>query len=335
MKTEKKHITIYIFALCDVFYDAFYIKGLEDYFETSVCFNVSKFPNFKQGTFAVIIEDSVSETRLILDSKDSNIISNDELAWCDVYGKVNYKEESVPFSNENKVLAIGPSFGIKIWNFSESLFFGFTNYLKFNSKITNKREFLANYYRQYKRLRLENYKCSTKGIKNYVFFVGTIWRNENDTNLFRSYFIRACQKNKNIDFEGGFAPRNDGQNMGFENLLTNNRYPFKEYIEKTKKSNIVFNTPAVLSCHGWKLGEFLAMGKAIISTHHINILPSPLNEKEHIFYVENDLKSFEEKVNFLINSDSERMFLEKNSRKYFETFLSPEKVIEKLYRATL
>ena len=319
-----------------MFYDAFYIEGLKEYFGVnSLIYSLDRFPDFKQSTFAVLIEDQYSTKKIIIDSKDTSSVSLPELEWCDVYGKINYNLAAIPIEKGQKIIPIGPSFGIKIWNFSESLFFGFTNYLKFNSKITNKREFLANYYRQYKRLRLENYKCSTKGIKNYVFFMGTIWRNENATNLFRSYFIRACQKNKNIDFEGGFAPRNDGQNMGFENLLTNNRYPFKEYIKKTKKSSIVFNTPAVLSCHGWKLGEFLAMGKAIISTQHINILPSPLIENEHIIYVQKDLKSFEEKVNSLINSDSERMLLEKNARKYFESFLSPEKVIEKLYLSTL
>ena len=44
-----------------------------------------------------------------------------------------------------------------------------------------------------------------------------------------------------------------------------------EWISKTKQSAIVFNTPAFWSCHGWKLGEYLAMGKCIISVRYPEI----------------------------------------------------------------
>ena len=37
----------------------------------------------------------------------------------------------------------------------------------------------------------------------------------------------------------------------------------------------VFNTPAFWDCHGWKLGEYMALGKCIISTPLSNELPTP------------------------------------------------------------
>jgi len=103
-------------------------------------------------------------------------------------------------------------------------------------------------------------------------------------------------------------------------------------MQKIKKSAIVFNTPAVLSCHGWKLGEFLAMGKAIVSTAHTNVLPAPLDEGINIIYVDgNEPDSYQQKINELLASDAKRNLIGKNAKLYFETFLAPEKIIEKLY----
>jgi hypothetical protein len=62
-------------------------------------------------------------------------------------------------------------------------------------------------------------------------------------------------------FEGGFAPRKDKTHFGFDAIVVKKRYDFETYIDKIKQSDLVFNTPAVVNCHGWKLAEFLAMGK--------------------------------------------------------------------------
>ena len=68
-------------------------------------------------------------------------------------------------------------------------------------------------------------------------------------------------------FEGGFLIKDKNrQGEVYERLRLKGHIPISAYIDNTKKSLIVFNTPSCWDCHGWKLGEFLAMGKAIIST---------------------------------------------------------------------
>ncbi|CAM3113988.1 glycosyltransferase family protein [Flavobacterium frigoris] len=318
---------VYVYALCDVYYDSFYLKGLKEVY-SFYTFNVDKFPKFRQGVFAVLIEEGDLNIKLIIDSTDSNVISSEELMWCDVYGKVNYNSCSIPEEYSHKIKPIGPSFAIKIWSLPFGIFMFLINFVKFHESISNKREFLANYWRQNNRLPLEAYQSSTS-VDNYVFFAGSIWKNERMTNLARSKFIEACKKNSTIVFEGGFTPRNDGDNLYFDNLVVSKRYSLKQYLKNSKRSTIVFNTPAVLSCHGWKLGEFLALGKVIVTTKHINILPADLENNVEVVYV-NDIDLIENDVKAILQNKQLRVNLGKNARTYFETYLAPKSVIKKL-----
>lgn len=319
---------VFIYGLCNVYYDSFYIQGLREVFQ-NIEFNVTKFPNFNYGTFAIIIIDGERENKIVIDSRDSTQFDLKALNWCDKYGKVNYNEKTMfSFENRNKIIAIGPSFGIKIWDFFNTLRFGFSNYFKFKSKILNKREFIANYWRQYRRVSIENYNPS-KSMDNQVFFISTIWKNESLTNNFRASFILACRGNNNLKFFGGFAPRNDGNNLGFDSLVYPKKIALPSYISKIKKSSFVFNTPAVLSCHGWKLAEFLALGKAILSTSHKNSMPEILKDYIHIAYVESQ-EDIEIMINKMITDVNFKKELEVNSRDYFERNLAPKVIINKL-----
>jgi glycosyltransferase involved in cell wall biosynthesis len=322
-----KGTKVYIYGLCNVYYDSFYIQGIKEIFP-EIEFNVSKFPDFDQGTFAFIIAKDGYETKIIIDSRDTNEIDFETFYWCDKYGKVNYNKELIPLEGQNKIIAIGPSFGIKIWNLFETTFFAIYHLIKFNAKIRNKREFIANYWRQYKRFPLGHY-FPLNSKKNDVFFMSSIWKKENVTNNFRATFIKACIEDENLNFEGGFAPRKDGNNIGYDSLLYPKRILLKRYLSKTKNSAFVFNTPAVLSCHGWKLAEFLALGKAIISTPHKNSMPEPLEDNVHLVYVEN-IEDIEKRIKILVSDLVFKRKLEINSRDYFMRNLEPKVVINKL-----
>ncbi|PKB17474.1 glycosyltransferase [Flavobacterium sp. 5] len=324
---------VYIFGLFNAFYDSFYIKGIQDlYGKNKIVYDISKFPKFRQNTFAAIFQhEDGKEIKVVIDSRDTTEIWKEELVWCDVYGKINYSLNEIPIDFEFKIIAIGPSFEIKFWNFYESFFLGIKHTLNFKNALSNRTDYFANYWRQYKRLRLEEYYSKVVSLDNYVFFVSSIWKKESQTNRNRSNYIKACKSNSKIIFEGGFAPRKDGDNLGFGALVISKRFDLKAYFYKTKKTKIVFNTPAVLSCHGWKLGEFLAMSKAIISTNHKNILPSPLDNNIHIVYVdENSFEDYSDKINKLIDDSEKRIELEANAFKYFKDHLEPSVVIKKL-----
>lgn len=75
--TEKK---VFIYGLCNVFYDSYYIHGIKQIFP-KIEFNTSKFPSFHQGTFAFVISEGNQEKRIVIDSRDSDQIDMDAFYW--------------------------------------------------------------------------------------------------------------------------------------------------------------------------------------------------------------------------------------------------------------
>jgi hypothetical protein len=318
---------VFVYGLCDVFYNSYYLQGLKETYN-KIEFDITKFPDFNQGTFAFVICDFEGEKRFVIDSRDSSEIYLDALNWCTSYGKINYNRENAQVQISEKIIPIGPSFGVKIWGLFQTFYFLIFHYFKFKGAISNKREFVANYWRQYKRLRLKFYSPEESS-SNKVFFISSLWKQESLANDYRATFIKKCKINKKISFEGGFAARTDGNNFGFDKFVYSKRISLAKYLKNIKRSAFVFNTPAVLSCHGWKLAEFLALGKAIISTPHINILPHELVEGTNILYAINK-DEIADCIELLIANVNLKRNLETNSRLYFDEYLSPKRVINRL-----
>jgi glycosyltransferase involved in cell wall biosynthesis len=163
-----------------------------------------------------------------------------------------------------------------------------------------------------------------------VFFLSSLWKKEKTTNQYRANFIHACRDIRSLTFEGGFAPRRYKDIDGFEDYTIDRRYEFKEYLRQLKKSIVAFNTPAVESCHGWKLGEYLALGKAIISTPLKRLLPVPLAHGENIHFVDGSIMQIKDALLTIKNDNVYRHKIECNAKKYFLHYLAPRKCIERI-----
>mgnify|MGYP000108403783 FL=1 len=137
--------------------------------------------------------------------------------------------------------------------------------------------------------------------------------------------------NKQIQFEGGFVVHSLSAKIpdGWKPFCFHRRVKPDEYIQKTKKSFCVFNTPAVRECHGWKLPEFLAMGKAIISTPLLNDLSIALEHGKELLIVNNQ-KELEDAINLLLTDTETRLNMEKASRLYWNNIANPEAVIKSI-----
>jgi hypothetical protein len=146
----------------------------------------------------------------------------------------------------------------------------------------------------------------------------------------RYSFIKEVKSINEINFEGGFyAHPNNPEYEKYKDVSFQERYSECDYVKKTKESIFVFNTPAVHNCHGWKLGEFLAMGKAIISTRLSNELPVLLQHGKHIHYVKNE-KELKQALLLLLNDVNYRNRLESGAKSYYEKYASPQAVISNI-----
>lgn len=321
---ENQNGKVYIYAACNVLYASFYIYAFQQHFgKKNICFNISRFPKFNEHAFAVIVETENSRKKIFIDFLDAADIDSTGYAWCNVYGKINLKTGTA--DEQNKIISIGPAFAIKIWNLAETLFFAARNFFAAKKNITSAKKFFSNYKQQYLRLSINEY-LPVISATNYVFTLNSIWKRSASTNNYRLKFIQACKSIAGLEFEGGFAPRQNNDMNDFDAHTTNRRYSISEYILKTKKSAIVFNTPAVLDCHGWKLAEFLALGKAIISTPLSRELPAPFVHEKHFFEVAENA-NFETAISEILNNKTLKAELEKNALSYYENYLAPEKVV--------
>jgi glycosyltransferase involved in cell wall biosynthesis len=199
-------------------------------------------------------------------------------------------------------------------------------------RIPNCKEYLANYRRQYKyRLPESSYYPTPSNQSGYIFHSSSLWKNDPVTNSNRALFIDVCRSLPEVTFEGGFGPLLPGHPVsGFEDKIQERRYTLGEWMEKTRHSSLVFNTPAVYSCHGWKLPEYLALGKAIISTALSRELPAPLIHGQHIHYVAADCREIKNAIERIVNDHEYRIYLERNARGYYDKYLSPENSIKSI-----
>lgn len=316
-------------ATCDILYSSYYIKGLQEvYGKNAVTFSSVYFENFELNNkfLAFVIIDDKKEFKVIIDFGDAASIDEKAYEWSTIYGKINVTKQDV--INYSKLTVIGPSFGIKIYNPFQTVFYAFSNYLKAKRRIPNKKRFLSNYYAQYKRAELEYYFSLKKEKTNYVYFLSSLWKKEEKTNLYRKNFILACKNESIIQFEGGFSPRTNNDISGFEKETVASRVSIKEYLSNIKNAEIVFNTPAVLDCHGWKLGEYFALGKIVLSTPLSREMPSNF-DANLLFYCNGSESDITEKIESILNTEN-REKLEKKVKHYFDENLSPISVIKRI-----
>ncbi len=332
---------VIIDPIANILYASFHIKGLTDRFgNKNIYFNSAPFVSVKNRTgfnFSFILERDGIITKYFMHLDDPYKIDEDAYEWCDVYGHVNANFEKTPTQYWPKIVSLAPMFGIRPWNLFGTIYSAFSNYLKVREQV-NIRKFFGKYKRLYKiRRPLNEYFPSPihSNFRPYVFHMSTLWydnewnNNDEGVNKTRANFIITCKSIESIEFEGGLVmEKNRKINPLFEPLIFRTKISIQTYLNNIKKSVLVFNTPAFWDCHGWKLGEYLAMGKAIISTPLSNDLPEPLVHGQNIHIVENNIEEFKKAIIMISNDNEYRKKLEKGAREYWEKYGDPQKSLD-------
>ncbi len=313
------------------YYYSFYLSYIKKKFKT-IKYDSTPFPAFHHHCLALILPGRYKK-KIYISAGDGAEFNEMGLEWCDIYAKVNLSKKNIPTRHEHKIFPIGPSFGIKYLNLKQILAQIFSTSTKSSFERHEFRAHLANFYRQWKyRLPLSYYQPGVVDT-NYIFHASTLWKKEHNTNILRQRFMKISKKIPGIIFEGGFAPGKEEIVKGFEDLIISKKYNHGQYLENMKKSLVVFSNPAVQGCIGWKLAEYLACGKAIISMPIPQSLPSPLNDNEHLHLVDGSSESFKKAIHKIKSDSNYRKRLQVNARKYYLENLSPKIVLEKLMSA--
>lgn len=225
-----------------------------------------------------------------------------------------------------KLISIPPGFGIRTNSVAGTLIGGVKDLWLMKFRPIN--GLYAQFYNMYAMLlrpTIQKYEQKSESMTGYVFHASTLWSVDNCmqfTNPYRATFIRTCKSLPEIHFEGGLIKPHGDIPQEYEDVASNKRYKFHEYFQNTMRSMFVFNTPAVHQCHGWKLGEYLAMGKAIISTPISNRLPFPFEDGKNLLVVHNQ-EELVEAIHRLSTDNELRRSLEESSRNIYTNYCSP------------
>lgn len=342
-------MTFWIDPRFQINYSSYYLQGILSlvgkngmHFRVIEDISVNDYDDFRKG-LAIICQKEDRKFRIFIDTWDNDSIHRLYYDWSDVYAKVNVTSRD---KNLKKLLAIGPSFGVQLWNPIETLARGLINFFRSYRRGFYRPSFqtyMLNYaYTFVRRVPYKIYRTESEEKRNYVFALHTLWYDsltDTTTNRFRAHFCRLC-KRYFPEFEGGlflipgkaivsqFSKYKEYQSI-YKDLIVKRRIPLDDYLAKTKYSALVFNTPSVEGCLGWKLGEYLAMGKAIVSMPINHIMPGDFQEGVH-YALANNIDEIEDNIQLLCNDDSLRLCLAENAHTYFEQYLSPMAVMSRI-----
>lgn len=330
---------IIINPLGDILYQSFYVQALYETFgRKNVSFGNAPFRSLSVNAMEnkgilFVVKDAAGEKKIVIDGGDFNTINEEIYKWCDVYGSVNANFSKT--SGKEKLVSLCPSFAVKCWNTFDTMCFAIINVFRyingteFKGGLKSVKHFLGRHRRLVLRAGMAD-MVPGKSEDNYIFFCSTLWynhesnKNDERVNLRRAWFVRTCKSMKNVCFEGGFVKQpGRSTELLFDDCLSSKSYSHIDWVRKTQKSSIVFNTPAFWDCHGWKLGEYLAMGKAIISTPLVNDLPYPLEHGVNIHYVESNPESIQEGISYVLSHPEYRHSLEQGAIEYWRKWGNP------------
>lgn len=334
-------------------YSSWYLLGLQRVFgKRNIMFDAEPFKQLPYDNMrhlnsgvAFIVQNGTKELKVFVDFEDVAIVFPKRYEWCDVYGMVNPTAEQL--AKYDKMIAIGPEFAVTLGSKASTILKCLKNYSNGHHLTSIPfKIYLRDYiYTNIRRRSIDVYDEKVDVKDNYIFHASTLWYNEfakKYTNYFRGEFLRACSK-AGINIEGGLyyigdrcgvvseMPDYPKYKEIYKDFIYDKRLSMDDYIRKTKESVMVFNTPAVGGCHGWKLAEYLCMGKAIISTPFLREMPYPMEHGKNIHFVKDAKELYDAVVR--INTDATyRHTLERGAREYYEKWIAPEVVIQRLMR---
>lgn len=168
-----------------------------------------------------------------------------------------------------------------------------------------------------------------------VLFTARTWSGENNDHnqdethymdSMRADIIRKLRKELGDSFIGGFTPRQYAKDNFSDCILPSYITERRNYLKTMKESDICIATMGLFESNGWKLGEYVAASKAIVSEELHYAVPRGFSPNRN--YLE--FHTVDECVGNVMRlvEDKELAFsLKKNNHDYYRTYLKPDRLI--------
>jgi hypothetical protein len=306
-------------------YYAYFWVGLEQVFgRANLRLDAAPFPpaddsgfHRRRDTFAFVADGR----RYFISANDHAEMAAAALEWADVAGSVNL------LPGDESAVPLGPAFGVRAWSRLEGV--QFASFPRPAAMVW--RAMWTTLRQQGRRLSIEEHDA-LRGPEGYeVWYLGAYWAQHPEMNADRVRFLRAARSVLG-HVDGGLKPQGGPLPADLADLAAAG-VDHRTFVERTVSSRVVFNHPAVHGCLGWKLGEFLALGKPIITIDPQRRLPAPLEDEEQCLVVEPTEEAIGAAIERLVGDAALRARLGAAARRYYEAYVAPAAMVQRLLTA--
>jgi hypothetical protein len=292
------------------FYSSYYLLGMDQAYK--VKFKMD--PSFTKFNNKPILIFKVDDAIAVIDNDDPTGVHQELYELASVYFVTNKLIDHDSYS-QPKVKPLYPHYPVNIVLVYCRIFgLGLFRYLKF-------KDLIKQIYILLRRPLYASYKKSFKK-DNFIFFSSNIWEKEPETNQIRAEFIRFCKADQRIAFKGGFIPRSDGANYGFDNELNDERYSPKMFSKLSAKSKIALNNPAVCGAVSWRLAEYLNHGLFVLSFPFKIELPQNFAQASEVYFIEKTTE-YKQVLNKIVDNPDYHEAIARKGKFYFDTYCTP------------
>jgi len=289
------------------------------------------------------------------DARDQNDqICPTSMGVCDIYFKVNHHPASLSFLNEESYKRVRPIFPIfPVHPFIQTpafyrhlpLVFAATlapgHFITTNGRITRKslrggltrlkqvpRKYLLLKRQHHAVEQVEGYANSAP-TSDTIYYRPRVYQDNYDpaASEHRAAIVRILKAEFKNNYVGGFRPTKEAF-ARFPDLIDPSPDDQTSYFQKVAKSDIVINTNGMYDAFGWKLPEYMAMGRCILSQELVNETQVPMQDGKEVIFFKDDLSDFAPRLQALLNDRELRRHLAENARSYYARYLKPVKQAE-------
>lgn len=300
------------------------IDGLMALFgQKNIIYTAKDFPAFHQHCLAFVLAGE-RPIRIYLAAGDGPGLNNEGLAWADLYVKLTFLQENVTNENRDKLMPMGPRFEFRCWNLLGTIEHAVRTYrAQASPRVDVKTHFMTYFQQWYFRAPMSSYTPGESD-PNYIYYVSTLYPTFPQYNHFRSLFIRAAMDVEGMKFEGGLVRKDDWRDERYRDITITKYDSPHTWVRNSKRSLLGFWTPGDQGALTVKMAEYMALGKAIISTplrsEQYAVLPRHGME---LHVVDGSYESIRSAIELIRNDKAYRRHLEQHARRYYETHLTP------------
>ena len=147
-------------------------------------------------------------------------------------------------------------------------------------------------------------------------------------NLMRIEILRKLKEEIGNVFFGGLYPGEFDMQMAPDLVVSKNLVRREKYLELMHSCNIAIGSTGLHESIGWKTGEYVAAGKAIVNEQFRYEVPGNFCVGKNYL----PFSSADEcvcNVKYLLEHPEETMRMQRRNREYYESYLAPDTMIER------